>query len=385
MVLKDNIVAWPILLPDPAASRELKPLLDLIATQIQRATDFTTAAILSVLGQSQEWYCPDCRGALAAAELEQFHHALLKFLLDKPVTSSEPIFVNAVPDHLPLWLFHVGDSEAVLKYINTYARSWMVIPLVFEGRLVGFLSLTHSRPAYFTPRHAKLALAIFNQAFQAHSRLAGRAQTAAVLEERQRIARELHDSVTQVFYGISLAGNAARTLLERGETARVNNQLTEIINLAEAGLIEMRALLFELRPESLRSEGLVAALFKQTEALRVRHDLKVEAELGSEPDVPFEVKEALCRIAQESFQNTIRHARATTVRVKLEWDAHSITLETCDNGRGFDPSAFFPGHLGLVSMRERAALLGGSLEITSSPTQGTRVHIVLSLTPVASH
>ena len=382
MTLTDNIAAWPNLLPDPVANRELKPMLDLIITQLHRTTDFTTVAIYSVRDQSQEWYCLDCRGELATAELQQFHRVLLKFLLDKPLQSSEPIIVNAVPDRLPVSLFHIGDTGEISKYVSGYAHSWLGIPLVFEQRLVGFLSLTHSRPAHFTPRHSKFALVIFNQAFQAQSRLAMRAQTAAVLEERQRMARELHDSVIQVFYGIGLAGNVARTLLERGDTVRVNSQLSEIINLAEAGLIEMRALLFELRPESLQSEGLVVALFKQTEALRVRHNLKVETELGDEPDVPFEVKEALYRIAQESFQNIIKHARATNVEVRLEWNEQSITLKTCDNGRGFDPSASFPGHLGLVSMPERAARLGGSLEITSSAAQGTCVHTVLPLFPV---
>ena len=143
-------------------------------------------------------------------------------------------------------------------------------------------------------------------------------------------------------------------------------------SLAEAGLAEMRALIFELRPESLESEGLVAALEKQAAALRVRHEIKVHTALCEEPDGPLWVKDALYRIAQEALHNTVKHARAESVGLLLKQETGGIVLEVRDDGIGFDPSGSFPGHLGLKSMRERAERLGGRLEVESEPGRGTR-------------
>jgi signal transduction histidine kinase len=146
-----------------------------------------------------------------------------------------------------------------------------------------------------------------------------------------------------------------------------------VLSLAEAGLAEMRALIFELRPESLEREGLVAALSKQVESVRARHRIDVEAALGDEPDVSLQVKEALYRIAQEALNNIVKHARATRIRLRLESTERAIVLEVRDDGQGFDPNGSFPGHLGLRSMRERAATIGGNVDVESGTGQGTRV------------
>jgi signal transduction histidine kinase len=135
----------------------------------------------------------------------------------------------------------------------------------------------------------------------------------------------------------------------------------------------MRALLFELRPEALAEEGLVAALTKQAAALEARHGLVVELALGDEPDVSLDVKEALYRIAQEATHNTVKHARAGVVRLRLGRDATGLSLEVSDDGVGFDPTAAFPGHLGQHSMHERAERVGGTLTVTSAPGAGTRI------------
>jgi signal transduction histidine kinase len=144
--------------------------------------------------------------------------------------------------------------------------------------------------------------------------------------------------------------------------------------LAKAGLAEMRALIFELRPESLATEGLIAALEKQAASVQARHELAVYLTLcDEEPDAPLEVKEAVYRIAQEALNNTVKHAQAERVELRLEQDADEILLEVRDDGGGFDPESSFPGHLGLKSMRERVARLGGTLRIESAPGEGTRI------------
>src|SRR5438270_515466 len=120
----------------------------------------------------------------------------------------------------------------------------------------------------------------------------------------------------------------------------------------------MRALLFELRPDSLAIEGVVAALTKQAVVLRTRYQLSVDAQLGEEPILPLEGKQALYRIAQEALHNIVKHACASTVSVRLTRQDGELILEIRDDGKGFDPTSSFPGHLGLSSMKERAALLG---------------------------
>jgi PAS domain S-box-containing protein len=218
---------------------------------------------------------------------------------------------------------------------------------------------------------------------QVNLELAHGIQERIALQERQRLARELHDSVSQALYGISLGTHTALTLFDT-DRDRVLEALNYVLSLAQAGLTEMRALIFELRPESLQMEGLVVALTKQTAALQARQGIEVETSLCEEPDVPLAVKEALYRIAQEALQNAIKHARPDALSVRLTCEAGELVLEVCDNGRGFDPLAAYPGHLGLQSMRERAASAGGTLDIVSAPDCGTQIRVNIPIPEVQS-
>jgi signal transduction histidine kinase len=205
-----------------------------------------------------------------------------------------------------------------------------------------------------------------------NARLHDQSRMVAVLEERQRLARELHDSVTQALFGISLHAEAAQARMGH-DPARAARSLDHVAELAQTGMAEMRALLFELLPESLEQEGLVAAIEKQAAALRARHRIAIETDLGPEPEVPLPAKEALYRIAQEAMQNTIKHAEATTIRLRLHASAIAVVLEVADDGKGFDAPVPVPGHIGLRSMPERAQRLGGVCEILSTPGRGTTV------------
>ncbi len=205
------------------------------------------------------------------------------------------------------------------------------------------------------------------------------AQELAALQERQRLARELHDSVSQALYGISLWAHTVREALESSEPEQAEAAIEDVLALAEAGLAEMHALIFELRPESLVTEGLVAALTKQVEVLRARYKLTVEADLADEPDLSLEKKEALYRIAQEALHNIVKHARASSVVLRLARQEKEVLLEVRDNGRGFDPTGPFPGHLGVRSMRERVTKIGGTLSIESAAGQGTCIRVRVPL------
>jgi PAS domain S-box-containing protein len=205
-----------------------------------------------------------------------------------------------------------------------------------------------------------------------NARLFADARAKAGLEERQRLARELHDSVSQALYGIALGAKTARTLADR-DPSKIAEPLDYVLTLADAALAEMRSLIFELRPESLAEGGLVAALEKHAEALRARHGLHVTTAATSEPDVPFAAKEALYRVAQEATSNVVKHARATHVDLRLHTERAATVLEITDDGIGFATDRPFPGHLGLTSMRERVELLGGTLTVARRADGGTAV------------
>ena len=223
-----------------------------------------------------------------------------------------------------------------------------------------------------------LTATLRHRAEQARSResearlLSEQAQELASFQERQRLALELHDSVSQTLYGISLGAHTAREALE-SDSGEAIAPLEYVIALAEAGLAEMRALIFELRPESLVSEGLISALTKQVVVLRTRNKLTVNAQLGEEPALSLECKHTLYRIAREALHNIVKHAHASTILLRLDRQDDELVLEVRDDGRGFEPTESFPGHLGLRSIHERATCLGGTCSIESTPSQGTRL------------
>ena len=249
-----------------------------------------------------------------------------------------------------------------------------VVPLLSRGKALGAINFAYP-PGQGPVEEEKVFFgAVADQAAVAveNARLFSEARGKAALEERQKLARELHDSVSQALYGITLGVETAREVLP-DNPERAAEPLDYAVTLAEAGMTEMRALIFELRPESLEKEGLVAALEKAAAGVQARHDIRVETALGEEPDAPLEAKESLYRIAQEALHNTVKHARAANVTIKLVRDLEGITLQVSDDGVGFDANCDFPGHLGLKSMRERVSRQSGTLEIASGPGKGVRI------------
>ena len=163
------------------------------------------------------------------------------------------------------------------------------------------------------------------------------------------------------------------------DPARLNEPLDYILSLADAGMTEMRALIFELRPESIEQEGLVIALSKQAASIQARHSIRVTTEFCEEPALSVEIKEGLYRIAREALHNAVKHADATHLTLSFVRVSGGYTLEITDDGKGFDSSESFPGHLGLKSMRERTASLRGSFHIDSAQGKGT--HILVKISP----
>ncbi len=281
-----------------------------------------------------------------------------------------------------------GTATAAALMADEHA-SMLAVPLGLHERLMGLLCFESGVPRCFTAREKQLAAGIGELVSAAVERLRlkeeterlnQQAQEMAALEERNRLARELHDSVSQALYGIALGTRTAQTLLQR-DPAQVAEPLNYVLSLAEAGLSEMRALIFELRPELLENEGLTMALKSQVSSLEMSYHLQVQTELCEEPALPLDAKEALYRITREALFNIVKHAQASHVKLSMACGEDIVCLEISDDGIGFDPNALFPGHLGLQSIRERVGRLDGTVEITSAPGQGTTVRVFLPYTP----
>jgi signal transduction histidine kinase len=200
---------------------------------------------------------------------------------------------------------------------------------------------------------------------------------AAVLKERARIARELHDSVSQTLYAISLTASRALMLLEQNRDVAVHPFIEDVLQLATSGQSELRALLADIRSDQVFPGALSDSLSSLASEVRARHGLDIRIAITGETDLSPATKAALVLICREALHNVVKHAHASQVHVVFEVLADELVLLIADDGRGFDPSASRPGHFGLQSMCERAAAVGGELDVTSTPGVGTQIRMTL--------
>jgi signal transduction histidine kinase len=296
--------------------------------------------------------------------LVAFNRVLAKMPHVEPAPATQKLEVirdvAAAPDFLRLGL----EAEGILTAA--------IVPIRDPVRMLGTFGISFVEGHEFSESELRLYQALADRAAVAikNAELFQRAEQVASLEERQRLARELHDSVSQALYGIALGARTARLRIDE-DPATAAEPIDYVTSLAEAGLAEMRALIFELRPESLEVEGLVAAIEKQVASISARYRLDIHMELGEEPACSLDLKEALYRITQEALHNIVKHAQATRAQVRLTSDDSEISLSVADDGRGFDATKTYPGHVGLRSMPERTERLGGTFELESTIGQGT--------------
>lgn len=262
-----------------------------------------------------------------------------------------------------------------------HTRSELCVPVVASGRVLAVLNLESRRLAAFTDEDTaalETAADVLANAIE-NARLYQQAQAAAVLEERSRLARDLHDSISQQLFSMTLTAQAARAQLAKNP-ARAGTQLERLQETASAALAEMRALIFQLRPPGLSEQGLIATLQQHIQMLRRREGLRIDLFVQGEERDARGIEQALYRIAQEALNNVLKHAGARQVDVSLDLEPERTVMTIQDDGKGFDLRAASHGsgrHLGLVSMRERATELGGTLEIASAPGAGTRITVTV--------
>jgi PAS domain S-box-containing protein len=263
-------------------------------------------------------------------------------------------------------------------------QAGVYVPLSWENRVFGLFGV-YLPPGPAGPSEEELAFytALADQAavVVTNARLASQASQAAALLERTRLARDLHDSVSQALFSMTMHARAAQLSLAGAgleEDGPLGRAVAELAGLTRGALAEMRALIFELRPGALTEEGLVAALRKQGAALSAREQVAVTVQ-GSEQRLGLGagVEEHLYRIVSEALHNVVKHARADRAAVTVTAQEGSLQVTVRDDGTGFDPDAGYAGHLGLSTMAERAGIIGADLTITSTPGVGTTVTVSL--------
>jgi signal transduction histidine kinase len=296
-----------------------------------------------------------------------------------------------ISDARPMRLARIQDDARSVGFPPHHPpmTSFLGVPITVRGRVYGNLYLTEKRgEAEFTAEDERAVVTLAAQAGVAieNARLFSEAQQRLALEARHRLARELHDSVSQALFSMTMETRAAQLLLQRAglpDDGPLGERLDHLRELTQGALAEMRSLIFELRPEALQEEGLVAAIRKQAEGMSARTEIEVELRLPKRRlTLPRDVEEQVYRVIQESLANVAKHSRARRAVLRLRHrraDRRELLVELSDDGVGFDPSAWQPGHLGLRTMAQRIEQLGGTLLVDSRPGRGTRISATVPL------
>jgi signal transduction histidine kinase len=294
------------------------------------------------------------------------------------------LFNKHRPDRIPdVWNAADPAAQFLRSLLDEQAdlllegvRAWMWVPVAVKNRVIGSVGVAHIEKNYFTTHHAELALTVANQAAIAliNAELYEHAQELAALQERQRLAQNLHDAVNQSLFSVGLIADVLPRLWERDQDA-ARKSLLNLRRLTRAAQAEMRALLAELRPSAITDTDLGDLLHLLGNALSGRINIPVTVTVAKEIVLPPEIQVAFYRICQEALNNIAKHAKPSQVEIDLKYNETAIELHIRDDGLGFDPEKHAPehGHYGLSMMRERAEAAGVQLSILSQAGHGTEL------------
>jgi PAS domain S-box-containing protein len=337
----------------------LDEVLGVVCSEAQRLTGAAGSAVL--LREEEDWLrLTESTGSPKPA-LDRL--PIEGSLAGAAVHRGEPLLVNDPQRNVQAY------------HRNSELESLLAIPLRIKNAVVGVLDVVN-KPGGFEREDVR-ALSLFaDQAAIAieNARLHEKAERLAVMEERQRLARELHDSVTQALYSVTLYADAARMAMSAGKQEAVADHLQELRAMAREAMLDMRLLIFELHPPALEEEGLVGALKTRLAAVESRAGLKTEILVEGEGQLSLQTEETLYRFSCEALNNVLKHAQAQSVTVRVQFQDELVRLEVVDDGVGFDPASVRQGGgVGMRSMEDRVRQANGRLAIHSSPGEGTKV------------
>jgi len=354
-----------------ASALELKP--GLILDQLRVLVEYTHAELFVLEGTAMVALA--VRGSQRLEETVPF-----RIHLDGPDT-----LMRLFNQHQPDRIADVWGSEPSAQFLRSLlddqadlllkgVRAWMWVPVAVKNRVIGSVGVAHVERDYFTAHHADLALTVANQAAitLVNAELYEHAQALAALQERQRLAQNLHDAVNQSLFSAGLIADVLPRLWDRDQD-EARKSLDDLRRLTRAAQAEMRALLAELRPSALTDTDLGDLLTLLGNALSGRINIPVKVTVAKEVILPAEVQVAFYRVCQEALNNVAKHSKASRVDIDLKHEGKSIELHIRDNGKGYDTEQTFSGHYGLGMMRERAESVGAQLTITSQPRHGTEL------------
>jgi signal transduction histidine kinase len=335
--------------------------------------------------------------------LEQYRHDIAHAWAARVLAAPASQYREWPPDEIEAWAIgaldaaiewqRTGSDEVIRAHALALSRARAAQHFEIDQVIEGLLLLAEAALPFAAredPRADGRADVVIRDLFTALRLMAASFATTfadamrtqqervAVLEERQRLARELHDSVSQSIYGVQMYAEAAARLLDAGQIAAAAAHLADVRDSASEALREMRFLIFDLRPSILRDEGLVAALQARLAAVETRVGVKATLAMSGDVRLAPDVEEALYGVAREALNNGVKHSHATHIEVRLNQRLDETTIEIVDNGVGFSPeSARSAGGLGLQGMKERAARIHARLVIESRPGHGARVSVTV--------
>ena len=356
-----------------ASTLELQP--DLILDQLRETIEYTHGGLFALEGSTLVTLA--MRGTPQLEEAEPFRiHLQGPETLARLFNGHRTIRIADIWGNLPQarFLRSLLDDEAATLLQGM--RSWMWVPLAVKNRVVGGIGVAHEKQNYFTPHHADLALSVANQAAitMVNVELYEQAQELAVMEERQRLARNLHDAINQSLFSAGLIAEVLPRLWDRNQDD-ARQSLEDLRKLVRGAMAEMRALLAELRPSTLTDTELGELLYLLGNAFTGRTNIPARVAVTGQGILPADIQVAIYRISQEALNNVAKHAGASSVDIRLKHTERGIELSIHDDGQGFLLGQTTSGHYGLEMMRERAEAVGAHLLIASKPGEGTELSV----------
>ena len=354
-----------------ASALELKP--GLILDQLRVLIEYTHAELFVLEGTAMV--------ALAVRGPQRLEETMpFRIHLDGPEA-----LMRLFNEHQPDRIADVWSADPSAQFLRSLlddqadlllkgVQAWMWVPVAVKNRVIGSVGIAHVERDYFTAHHADLALTVANQAAITliNAELYEHAQAFAAMQERQRLAQNLHDAVNQSLFSAGLIADVLPRLWDRDQE-EARKALDDLRRLTRAAQAEMRALLAELRPSALTDTDLGDLLYLLGNALSGRINIPVDVTVEKEIILPAEIQVAFYRVCQEALNNVAKHAKASRVDIDLKQEGPAIELRIHDDGKGFDSERTLSGHYGLGMMRERAEAVGALLSITSQPGHGTKL------------
>jgi signal transduction histidine kinase len=351
-----------------SSTLDLDKVLDHILDSVGRVTPYDGANVLFV--ESDLVHVVRQRGYIEKGQEQTWRKQRIPLtrlaVLQQLIDLGKPLAIPSTSDSA-MWIGFPGVD---------WVQSNVIAPIRSNGKILGFLSLDSATPGHFTQLHAERLQSFADQAAIAiqNARLLDRAKKAAVLAERNRLANELHDTISQTLWSLSLITERLPAIWEINQEEGRSGLLT-VHELAQQALEEMRALLLELRPSALSDERLGNLIRQVAGIIGNRSGLEVSVEVKRQDPVPPGVHFVLYRVVQEALNNIVKHALASHIEIHFNSQEGQVDLTIQDDGLGFDPDHIGTDHLGLSIMKDRIKNIGGTIETISGEGKGTLIKV----------